>query len=176
MTKNAKHISHGHGHQGSGGSASSHIPDGHLHDHSQYRDLNFRAIVQFIIGLVAIVAVSYISMYGMLKLFESNHEQNTPPLSPVAVDGWNNPGPEVQVSPHVDLTHYVEKVDSSLQGETPNSMPIEEAMKSVVSEGLPYRVMTAEDSAKATAAMPTTTTEAPAAAETQAEPDTTSTN
>lgn len=146
--KNMQHRAEGHGHTASGGTGSSHIPDGHVHDHKNYRDLNFRAINQFMIGLIAIVAVSYISMYGMLKLFESNHERNDPAPSPVAVSGWNNPGPEVQASPHVDLTNYLDRVDSTLEGETGTSMPIEEAMKAVVSQGLPFKVMTAEDSAR----------------------------
>ena len=146
--KNANHTAHGHGHQTTGGGGTSHIPDGHLNDHMEYRDLNFRAINQFLIGLVAIVAVSYISMYGMLKLFESNHERNDPPPSPVAISGWNNPGPEVQSAPHVDLLEYRDHVDSVLAGDDGKIMAIKQAMKDVVSQGLPYKMMTAEDSAR----------------------------
>ena len=165
----------GHGHTTTGGSDSSHVPDGHLSDHTEYRDLDFRAIFQFMVGLIVIVAISYISMYGILKLFESNHEQNDPAPSPMAIEGWNNPGPEVQQAPHVDLENYRVKVDGELEGKEGEGMPIEEAMRDVVQEGLPYqekseRAMTSADEDASNAAENNETDEAPADSEGTSEP------
>ncbi|MCE2504016.1 MAG: hypothetical protein J4G05_08170 [Chlorobi bacterium] len=137
--KYEQHKVYGDDHGRSGGTGSSHIPDSHMYDHHDYEELDFRAILQFVIGLIAIVAVSYVSMYGMLKIFEANYETSDPPLSPVAVSGWNNPGLEVQQAPHVDLITYQEKVDSVLEGKGAGSVSVEEAMKAVVEEGLPYQ-------------------------------------
>lgn len=113
----------------------------HVNDHHEYRDLNFKSVVQFIIGLVAIVAISYISMYGMMKVFESQKAKNDPGVSPLATPEWTPPPVDVQMAPHVDLVNDRARQDSILRGLSTNgpTMSIDQAMKEVVSEGLPVR-------------------------------------
>ena len=137
--KNGTHKAYGHGHGASGGGDPSHIPDSHLHDHHAYKELDFRAIGQFTIGLIATVVFSYVSMYALIKLFEANHETHDSAPSPVAASDWENPGPGIQVAPHVDLTLYEESIDSVLEGDVVGVMPIEKAMGIVLKEGLPYQ-------------------------------------
>ena len=131
---------HSHGHGGHGGdNGSSEIKRDHLTDHLEYRELSFKAINQFMIGLAAIVVFSYLSMYGMMTVFESEFEKNDPPPSPVAETGWPTPTPDVQSAPHVDLVVFQESEDTVLDGKAPGSMPIDQAMQEVVAEGLPWQ-------------------------------------
>jgi hypothetical protein len=112
----------------------------HVNDHHEYRDLNFKSVVQFIVGLVAIVAISYISMYGMMKVFESQKAKNDPGISPLASPEWTPSPIDVQVAPHVDLVNDRARQDSILKGLAKGPvMSIDQAMKEVVSEGLPVR-------------------------------------
>lgn len=122
---------------------ASYIETGHMFDHNEYRDLNFRAITQFMIGLFATVALSYISMYGMMKVFQWEHEDSQVPLSPVADTAWRPVPHDIQVAPHVDLTKFRQEEDSVLQRDDLGvEILIEEAIKGLASEGLPYRSAT----------------------------------
>lgn len=140
ITGSNKRYAHGHG-AGHGPSGPSHLDKGHVTDHSEYRELNFRAIVQFMIALFGTVAFAYISMFGMMKVFQWQHTDNQPALSPVVDTTWNaNVKPNVQAAPHVTLTQYQQVQDSILIGDTPQGrISIDEAIQQVAAEGLPYR-------------------------------------
>ena len=94
-----------------------------------------------VITLFVIVAISYISMYGMMKVFESQKAKNDPGVSPLASPEWTPPPVDVQVAPHVDLVNDRARQDSILRGLSTkgSAMSIDQAMKEVVSEGLPVR-------------------------------------
>lgn len=140
-TGSNKRYGHGHGH--GAGNDPSHVDARHLTDHTEYRELNFRAIIQFMIVLFAVVGISYVSMYGMMKVFQWEHEENQATLSPVADTAWNvNVKPHVQAAPHVDLTSYQKVQDSIMEGKAAG-VSIEEAIRQVAAEGLPYRRGTA---------------------------------
>lgn len=150
---------HGHGHGGhSGGSDPSHIADGHLTDHKEYRELNFKAINQFMIGLAATVAISYLSMYGIMWVFESEFEKNDPAPSPVTSTAWPTPTPDVQAAPHVDLTLMQWQDKALLDSGVAGTIPISQAMQDVVSEGLPWQAA-AEASSTTEMQTPATETE-----------------
>lgn len=137
ITGSNKRYGHGHGH--GAGNDPSYVDARHLTDHTEYRELNFRAIIQFMIVLFAVVGISYVSMYGMMKVFQWEHQDNQAALSPVADTAWNvNVKPNVQAAPHVDLTNYQHIQDSILEGQA-SGISIEEAIRQVATEGLPSR-------------------------------------
>jgi len=123
------------------GTGSGAVSRGHVDDHKEYNELNFRAIFQFMGGLLVIVLFCFVAMYGLFEVFEDEYEKKQPPLSPVAQEGWNNPGPEVQAAPNVVLSEHESVADSALEGEGTGAltMPIDRAMTLVADEGLPYR-------------------------------------
>ena len=134
---NSRLYSHG-SHGGNGGEADR---SAHLTDHSEYRDISFRAIGQFFIGLGAIVAISYLAMYGILQLFESQYATNDVPPPPTASPGWDRPAIDVQTAPHLDLVEFREQEDSVLRQADPTrkKLSVDEAIDATLREGLPYR-------------------------------------
>lgn len=138
---NSKLYSHG-SHGGNGGDVDR---TAHVTDHSEYNDLSFRAIGQFFIGLGAIVAISYLAMYGILQLFESQYEKNDVPPPPTASPGWDRPAIDVQTSPHLDLVEFRGQEDSVLRETNParKKLSVDEAIDATLREGLPYRNGTA---------------------------------
>lgn len=170
ITGSNKRYGHGHGGHGAGNDPS-HIERSHISDHTEYRELNFRAIVQFMVALFAVVALSYLSMYGMMKVFQWEHEDRQPALSPVVDTAWNAAvKPDVQIAPHVDLTNYRHAQDTILEGKRTGTISIDEAIKQVATEGLPYRQGTAPTAAapQPQSATADTTAAAPAANDTTA--------
>lgn len=170
ITGSNKRYGHGHGSHGAG-SDPSHIERGHISDHTDYRELSFKAIVQFMVALFGVIVFSYLSMYGMMKVFQWEHEDKQPPLSPVADTTWNaGVKPDVQVAPNVDLTRYRHTQDSILKGEKTGVMSIDEAIRQVASEGLPYRQETAANTTAPAQTAPgdTAAAAAPAGADTTA--------
>lgn len=136
---------HSHGHGGHGGNDSSEIKRGHLTDHMEYRELSFKAINQFMIGLAGVVVFSYLSMYGMMMVFESEFEKRDPAPSPVAETGWPTPTPDVQAAPHVDLVVFQQGETALLDSGSAGTMPINQAMQEVVAEGLPWQQVQIEE-------------------------------
>lgn len=135
MSAHSKKYSHG----SNVGNDPTHIERGHLTDHAEYRDLSFKAINQFMIGLAGIVVLSYFAMWGMYAVFESEHAKNDPAPSPVAQTTWPNVKPDVQSAPHVELVTLQRYQDSVLAGQKAGAISIEDAMQEVLAEGLPYR-------------------------------------
>ncbi len=91
------------------------------------------------IGLAATVAFSYLSIYGIMWVFESEFEKNDPAPSPVAATGWPTPTPDVQAAPHVDLTLMQWQDKAMLDSGVGGTIPISQAMQEVVSEGLAWQ-------------------------------------
>ena len=162
---NRKIYSHG-SHGGNGGDIDR---TAHLTDHTEYRDLNFRAVGQFFVGLGVIVAISYFAMYGILALFESQYADNDGPPPPTADVGWQKPAIDVQTAPHLDLVRFREREDSVMRSADParRKLSVDEAIALTLNEGLPYRSGTASD--EADTAAPADEVDADAAAETDAE-------
>lgn len=111
----------------------------HLTDHLDYLDLDFRAVFQFLVGLFGIVVVSYFIIWGMLEFFEANYGPDVANASPVADTEWDEPAVDLQTAPNLDLVEYEEEQLEVLDDPTDGGVSIEEAMESVVADGLPYR-------------------------------------
>ena len=132
-------------------------------------DVNVRAILQFVLGLLIFAAVVHVLMWYMLKLFETRQDKRTPPPAPMALTDQERlpPEPRLQGAPGfgVDLGNGARE-DLALKEPTAEmkivreqwdrilregqkdqngntiAIPIEEAMKQLVEKGLPSRPQT----------------------------------
>ncbi|HYY56527.1 MAG TPA: hypothetical protein VE842_04290 [Pyrinomonadaceae bacterium] len=129
-------------------------------------DVNVRAILQFVVGLIIFAAVVHVLMWYMLKFFEQRQEKATPPPAPMALTEKERlpPEPRLQVAPgwrvdegngrEVNLalkepTAEIEIVrrqwdEVLLKGQRDESgnvvaIPIEEAKRQLIEKGLPTR-------------------------------------
>jgi hypothetical protein len=129
-------------------------------------DVNIRAILQFVLGLIVFAAVVHVLMWYMLKFFEQRQEKATPPPAPMALTEKERlpPEPRLQVAPgwRVDAgngqdvnlalkepTAEIEIVrrqwgEVLTRGQKDNSgnvvaVPIEEAKRQLIEKGLPTR-------------------------------------
>ena len=132
-------------------------------------DVNVRAILQFVFGLLIFAAVVHVLMWYMLKFFETRQDKRTPPPAPMALTDKERlpPEPRLQGAPGfgVDLGNG-ERKDLALKEPTSEmrvvreqwdrvlregqkdqngnqiAIPIEDAMKQLVEKGLPTRPQT----------------------------------
>ena len=134
-------------HSGESGGGSDRIARSHLTDHTVYADLNFKAVIQFLVGLGIIVVLSYIAMWGMFELFESQHAKNDPTPSPTARVGWTPPAVTVQPAPHLDLVEHEAAEHAEIESEiaTGERLSIDDAIEKTLQEGLPFRDGTVDD-------------------------------
>lgn len=130
-----------HSHAADDGGGSQTDRASHLTDHHEYRDLNFKAIWQFLLGLAVIVAISYVSMYGIFKLFESQYAANDLAPAPTAQVEWEAPAIDVQTAPHADLVEYERRKMVELESSSPatRKLSIDQAIEATLNDGLPYR-------------------------------------
>ncbi|HEX8142125.1 MAG TPA: hypothetical protein VF553_05975 [Pyrinomonadaceae bacterium] len=129
-------------------------------------DVNVRAILQFVVGLLIFAVVVHVLMWYMLKFFEQRQERLTPAPAPMALKDKERlpPEPRLQVAPGfgVDLGEG-RRVDLGLKEPTAEykvvreqwervlregqrdaagnviAIPIEEAKRQLVEKGLPTR-------------------------------------
>jgi hypothetical protein len=132
-------------------------------------DVNIRAILQFVVGLLIFAAVVHVLMWYMLKFFERRQEKRTPAPAPMALTDKERlpPEPRLQAAPGfgVDLGEG-RRVDLGLKEPTAEmkvvreqwekvlkegqkdqsgnviAIPIEEAKRQLVEKGLPTRPQT----------------------------------
>jgi hypothetical protein len=141
-------------------------PDPHAHDsfHAQhghaehdglynedvaheYSDVNIRGLLMFCVGLAAIVVVVFVAMRGLFGVFEGQAVQNDPVLSPHAVPaGQQPPEPRLLYNEPANLQQIKAEEERMLQGfgwvdEKTGAarIPIADAMKKLVHDGLPVR-------------------------------------
>jgi hypothetical protein len=132
-------------------------------------DVNVRAILQFVLGLLFFAVVVHILMWYMLKLMEQRQEQRTPPPSPMALTDKERlpPEPRLQAAPGFGVdAGEGRRVDLGLKEPTAElkvvreqwdrvlkegqkdqsgnviSIPIEEAKRQLIEKGLPTRPQT----------------------------------
>ncbi len=121
-------------------------------DHHEYRDINFRGVIQFAVVLAILIVVSMLAMWGMFELFEAHTAENDPAPSPMKDTARMAPDPALQHDPVTDLKKFRAQQDSitttygwvdKQQGIV--RIPVERAMEIVLQQGLPTYVMTADE-------------------------------
>ncbi len=133
-------------------------------------DVNVRAILIFVFGLLVFAGVVHILMWYMLKFLELRQDRLTPPPAPMALTDTERlpPEPRLQVTrgweveladgQSVDLSLKEPKKEMELVGQSWNevlekgqkdqngqviSIPIEEAKRQLIEKGLPTRTQPA---------------------------------
>lgn len=113
------------------------------HEHS---DINVRALLYFCAGLVVVAAVVHVAVWGLFIVFERQAVANDPVLSPLAVpSGQLPPEPRLLTDEPLNLQRIREEERQILQGQAGAGqtgsapMPIEEAKKRLLEQGLPVR-------------------------------------
>lgn len=126
---------------GAGVGGEERIRDSHLSDHTVYADLNFKAVVQFLLGVGVIVVLSYIAVWGIFEFFEAQHAKNNPPLSPTAQVEWVPPAIDVQAAPHLDraLIEKEDRAEIDREVGSGERISIEDAIEKTLNQGLPFR-------------------------------------
>jgi hypothetical protein len=111
--------------------------DAVAHEHS---DVNVRAILWFIVGLIVIAAVLHVGVWLLFEAFESRTAAADPAPAPLAQPaGQLPPSPRLQTRPVNDLKTLRAEEEALLHGEGPGRMPIERAMQVIVERGVPVR-------------------------------------
>ena len=114
------------------------------HEHS---DVNVRAILMFCGGLVAIAAIVHVAMWGLFIVFENQAAGNDPVLSPLAVPaGQLPPEPRLLLDEPLNLQTIRAEEAQILggygwvdQNAGTARIPIDEAKKRLLQQGLPVR-------------------------------------
>lgn len=133
-----------HGHSGHDGLYNEDV----AHEHS---DVNIRGVIVFALAIVVITAVVLVSMWGLFEVFEKQAKQNDPVLSPYAVPaGQQPPEPRLLIDEPLNLQTVKSGEREVLDGygwvdQTGGvaRIPIDEAKKRLLQQGLPVRAGTA---------------------------------
>jgi hypothetical protein len=113
----------------------------------EYSDVEIRPLLIFSVGMVAIVAVVAFAMWGLFRVFESQAAQNEPVVSPVAYpSGRARPEPILLEDEPKNLRTIKAAERQVLDGyswmnqQTGTArIPIDEAKKRLLQQGLPVR-------------------------------------
>ena len=115
-----------------------------VHEHS---DVNVRVLLLSAVGLLIVAAVVHLSMWGLFVVFEKQAVGNDPVLSPLAVPaGQLPPEPRLLTDEPLNLRQVKEEETQILQGygwvdqaAGTARVPIDEAKKKLLHDGLPVR-------------------------------------
>lgn len=132
------HASHGHA------AHDLHDNEDVAHEHS---DINVRAVLMFCLGLVVVVGVVQVAMWQMFELLERQAAQNDPVVSPLAVPaGRIPPEPRLLTDEPGNLRQIKGEEEQILRGygwvdqnAGAARIPIDEAKKRLLEQGLPVR-------------------------------------
>jgi hypothetical protein len=132
------HASHGHA------AHDLHDNEEVAHEHS---DINVRAVLMFCLGLVVIVGAVQVAMWQMFELLERQAAQNDPVVSPLAIPaGRFPPEPRLLTDEPGNLRQIKAEEEQILRGygwvdQTAGAarIPIDEAKKRLLEQGLPIR-------------------------------------
>jgi hypothetical protein len=110
-------------------------------------DVNIRGLLIFGLGIVVITAVVLVSMWGLFRVFENQAAQNDPVMSPLAVPaGQPPPEPRLLTDEPLNLQTVKSGEREVLEGygwvdqqQGIARIPIEEAKKRLLEQGLPVR-------------------------------------
>lgn len=126
------------------------------HEHT---DVNVRALIGFAIGLIVVVGIVYVMMYGLFSFFDRQAAKNDPPVSPLARPTHTMPvttihdpffgnaeGPRLVTSEPAVLQKH-RQMEAGVLGTYGwvdekagvARLPIEEAKKLILTRGLPAR-------------------------------------
>jgi cytoskeletal protein RodZ len=164
--------------------SSSETPDvSHIHTPGvahEESDVKVSSVAWFTVGLAALVLLTGLLMWGMFRLFARTEERKEPPPSSLTQEKKPEsanpeemfPEPRLQRTPLQDLQRYRDEEKGKLkeygwvdQNAGIVRIPIEEAKKKLVKQGLPYRqpsepgVVILDPSSAIKAALRVTTTE-----------------
>ena len=113
----------------------------------EYSDVEVRPLLVFSFGLVAIVAVVAVAMWGLFNVFENQAAQNDPVMSPVAVPAGQEPPEPRLLKNEPEYLRTVKAGErqvldgySWMNQQTGTArIPIDEAKKRLLQQGLPVR-------------------------------------
>ena len=120
------------------------------HEHS---DVNVRGLLMFCVGLLGLTGLIFAAMYGLFIVFERQAVQNDPVLSPHAIpSGQPPPGPRLLENEPAYL-HEIKSAERQVlegfgwvdQNAGTVRIPIEDAKKKLLQNGLPVRADGAVD-------------------------------
>ena len=138
------HVGHGHGGHGHADPRQHGSLDNVdvAHEHG---DINVRAILMFLVGFAVISAVVFLLMWGTFVGLDRMAAANDPQVSPVALPaGQLPPEPRLLTNEPAQLRTFREEEARMLSGGTDprtgaTMIPIEEAKKRLLQQGLPVR-------------------------------------
>jgi hypothetical protein len=115
--------------------------------HHEESDVNVRAIFGFAAGLLVTALVVSLAVWFMFAYFDRRETQRSGPASPLATTEVRQPPePRLQIAPREDAARFRAEEDALLNGYTwidraagTVRIPIAEAMKLTLQEGLPAR-------------------------------------
>jgi hypothetical protein len=141
--------------------------DAHAHPHGslenvevahEHSDISVRGIIWFLVMLVAIVVVTEVAMWGLLKGLEKLEERDDPFVSPLAAPPGQLPAePRLQTTPWHDMTEFRAAEEKRIHGygwvdqnAGIGHVPIERAKELLLQRGLPSRANPAPDPTEGT--------------------------
>ena len=106
------------------------------HEHS---DVSMKTLFAFALGLSAVVAVTFLLMAGLFKVFEDMAKKNDPVLSPHALPADQLP-PMPRVQDNLNEPAVLRKHrERELEDLAKAGIPIDQAKKQLLESGLPVR-------------------------------------
>ncbi|PYR60707.1 MAG: hypothetical protein DMF85_04240 [Acidobacteria bacterium] len=125
-------------------------PHGSLHNPDvahESSDINVRGVIWFLVTLVVVAALVYVSMWAMMRVLDKIEARNDPQVSPLAAPaGELPPEPRLQTTPWADLRVFRAAEEKALSSygwiDQKNGvayMPIEKAKELLLQRGLPAR-------------------------------------
>jgi hypothetical protein len=113
----------------------------------EYSDVNVRGLIMFCVGLVVVAVVVAVAMWGLFVVFERQAAENDPPISPLARPaGQLPPEPRLLTDEPLNLQLVRTEEAGRLQqyGWVDQKtgvarIPIDEAKKRLLHDGLPVR-------------------------------------
>ena len=100
------------------------------HEHS---DVNVRALLMFCFGLMLVVGIVMVAMWGLFNVFETQAAANDPIITPLAEPaGQRPPEPRLLTDEPQNLQRFRMQQQEALKG-------IDDAKKRLLEQGLPVR-------------------------------------
>lgn len=113
----------------------------------EYSDVNVRSLLIFLGGVVVVCAIVAVAMWGLFIVFENQAAQNDPVMSPLAIPaGQLPPEPRLLTDEPLNLQRVKSEEREVLEGygwvdqqAGTARIPIDEAKKRLLEQGLPVR-------------------------------------
>jgi hypothetical protein len=111
-------------------------------------DVNVSAIIRYGVGLAVVAAIVHVFLWWLLGIYEGQHDRARTQAYPMAAGQQDRlpPAPRFQENPQQELQELRAKQKALLEGygwvnkeSGVARIPIEDAMKMVVEQGLPVR-------------------------------------